>query len=122
VIRTVRTASRRPGPESPRPGGPSREESFQVAENECGPDHYQVRRYDAWYRHIDSVCGAVAAPADGSAACAATHPLILALPFTVGTGPWVPVDVLVGLVLRVVRRGGAARNRVGLRPRSAPRL
>ena len=28
------------------------EESFQVAKNECGLDHYQVRRYDAWYRHI----------------------------------------------------------------------
>jgi SRSO17 transposase len=28
------------------------EESFQTAKNEVGLDHYQVRRYDAWYRHI----------------------------------------------------------------------
>jgi SRSO17 transposase len=27
------------------------EESFQAAKNETGLDHYQVRRYDAWYRH-----------------------------------------------------------------------
>lgn len=28
------------------------EERFQTAKNEVGLDHYQVRRYDAWYRHI----------------------------------------------------------------------
>jgi SRSO17 transposase len=28
------------------------EESFQTAKNETGLDHYQVRRYAAWYRHI----------------------------------------------------------------------
>jgi SRSO17 transposase len=28
------------------------EECFQAAKNEAGLDHYQVRRYDAWYRHI----------------------------------------------------------------------
>jgi SRSO17 transposase len=27
------------------------EECFQAAKNETGLDHYQVRRYDAWYRH-----------------------------------------------------------------------
>jgi SRSO17 transposase len=27
-------------------------ESFQTAKNEVGLDQYQVRRYDAWYRHI----------------------------------------------------------------------
>jgi hypothetical protein len=27
------------------------EECFQAAKNESGLDHYQVRRYDAWYRH-----------------------------------------------------------------------
>ncbi len=27
-------------------------ECFQTAKNETGLDHYQVRRYDAWYRHI----------------------------------------------------------------------
>jgi SRSO17 transposase len=26
--------------------------TFQFAKNETGLDHYQVRRYDAWYRHI----------------------------------------------------------------------
>jgi SRSO17 transposase len=28
------------------------EECFPAAKNETGLDHYQVRRYDAWYRHI----------------------------------------------------------------------
>ena len=28
------------------------EECFQSAKNETGLDHYQVRRYDAWYRHV----------------------------------------------------------------------
>jgi SRSO17 transposase len=28
------------------------EETFQFAKNETGLDHYQVRRYGAWYRHI----------------------------------------------------------------------
>jgi SRSO17 transposase len=28
------------------------EECFQTAKNEVGLDHYQVRRYDAWYAHI----------------------------------------------------------------------
>jgi SRSO17 transposase len=28
------------------------EECFQTAKNETGLDHYQVRRYDAWHRHI----------------------------------------------------------------------
>ena len=28
------------------------EECFQTAKNEVGPDHYPVRRYDAWYRHV----------------------------------------------------------------------
>ena len=28
------------------------EESFQTAKGDVGLDHYQVRRYDAWYRHI----------------------------------------------------------------------
>ena len=27
------------------------EECFQAAKNQAGLDHYQVRRYDAWYRH-----------------------------------------------------------------------
>ena len=28
------------------------EETFEFAKNETGLDHYQVRKYDAWYRHI----------------------------------------------------------------------
>jgi SRSO17 transposase len=27
------------------------EESFQAGKGQVGLDHYQVRRYDAWYRH-----------------------------------------------------------------------
>lgn len=27
-------------------------ECFGSAKGEAGPDHYQVRRYDSWYRHI----------------------------------------------------------------------
>jgi SRSO17 transposase len=28
------------------------EQCFQAAKNEVRLEHYQVRRYDAWYRHI----------------------------------------------------------------------
>jgi SRSO17 transposase len=28
------------------------EETFQQAKGEVGLDHYQVRRWTAWYRHI----------------------------------------------------------------------
>jgi SRSO17 transposase len=28
------------------------EEAFQTGKGECGLDHYQVRRYEAWYRHV----------------------------------------------------------------------
>ena len=28
------------------------EETFQTGKTEVGPDHYQVRRYDGWYRHM----------------------------------------------------------------------
>ncbi|WP_442943408.1 IS701 family transposase [Nocardia sp. NBC_00565] len=28
------------------------EECFQAAKDQCGLDHYQVRRWDPWYRHI----------------------------------------------------------------------
>jgi SRSO17 transposase len=28
------------------------EECFQAAKGQCGLDHYQVRKCDAWYRHI----------------------------------------------------------------------
>jgi SRSO17 transposase len=28
------------------------EESFKTGKGECGLDHYQVRKYDAWYRHV----------------------------------------------------------------------
>ncbi|WSL80493.1 IS701 family transposase [Kitasatospora sp. NBC_01266] len=36
------------------------EESFQIAKNECGLDHYQVRLYRAWYRHITLSMAALA--------------------------------------------------------------
>lgn len=28
------------------------EECFQAAKNEAGMDHYQVRRYESWYRYV----------------------------------------------------------------------
>jgi SRSO17 transposase len=31
------------------------EECFQAAKGQVGLDHYQVRRYDAWYRHVTLV-------------------------------------------------------------------
>jgi SRSO17 transposase len=31
------------------------EESFQTAKGLVGLDHYQVRRWDAWYRHVTLV-------------------------------------------------------------------
>ncbi|MGW4897694.1 IS701 family transposase [Kitasatospora sp. NPDC004240] len=36
------------------------EESFQAAKTECGLDHYQVRLYRAWYRHITLAMAALA--------------------------------------------------------------
>jgi SRSO17 transposase len=36
------------------------EEAFQTAKNEVGLDHYQVRRYDAWYAHITLAMAAAA--------------------------------------------------------------
>ena len=33
------------------------EEGFQQAKNEVGLDHYQVRRWPGWYRHITWPCG-----------------------------------------------------------------
>jgi SRSO17 transposase len=36
------------------------EECFQTAKNEVGLDHYQVRRYDAWYAHITLAMAAAA--------------------------------------------------------------
>ena len=35
-------------------------ESFQAAKMECGLDHYQVRLYRAWYRHITLAMAALA--------------------------------------------------------------
>jgi SRSO17 transposase len=34
------------------------EESFETGKGEVGLDQYQVRRYDAWYRHITLACWA----------------------------------------------------------------
>lgn len=36
------------------------EETFQTSKNEVGLDHYQVRRYDAWYAHITLAMAAMA--------------------------------------------------------------
>ncbi|MGR8011259.1 IS701 family transposase [Streptomyces hypolithicus] len=36
------------------------EECFQIAKGECGLDHYQVRLYRAWYRHITLAMAALA--------------------------------------------------------------
>jgi SRSO17 transposase len=36
------------------------EEAFQTSKNEVGLDHYQVRRYDAWYAHITLAMAAMA--------------------------------------------------------------
>ncbi len=36
------------------------EECFQMAKGECGLDHYQVRLYRAWYRHITLAMAALA--------------------------------------------------------------
>ncbi|MEV7451783.1 IS701 family transposase [Streptomyces nigra] len=36
------------------------EEAFQAAKNEAGLDHYQVRHYPAWYRHITLAMAAAA--------------------------------------------------------------
>ena len=58
------------------------EESFQTAKGEVGLDQYQVRRYDAWYRHITLAClahafltatrAATAGEKGGSRTCAAS--------------------------------------------------
>ncbi|MFD9486719.1 IS701 family transposase [Streptomyces sp. NPDC059991] len=37
------------------------EECFQTAKSDCGLDHYQVRLYHAWYRHITLAMAALAA-------------------------------------------------------------
>ncbi|MEU6401138.1 IS701 family transposase [Streptomyces cinnamoneus] len=37
------------------------EECFQTAKGDCGLDHYQVRLYHAWYRHITLAMAALAA-------------------------------------------------------------
>ncbi|UUU23781.1 IS701 family transposase [Streptomyces sp. DSM 40750] len=46
------------------------EECFQAAKNEAGLDHYQVRQYPAWYRHITL---AMAAAAHLTAVRSTTH-------------------------------------------------
>jgi SRSO17 transposase len=49
------------------------EECFQAAKGEAGLDHYQVRRYDAWYRHITLSMLAHAYLAATAAACRDSH-------------------------------------------------
>jgi SRSO17 transposase len=36
------------------------EECFQAGKGQVGLDHYQVRRYDAWYRHASLAMVALA--------------------------------------------------------------
>jgi SRSO17 transposase len=36
------------------------EECFKIGKNECGLDHYEVRRWDGWYRHMTLVMLALA--------------------------------------------------------------
>lgn len=31
------------------------EQGFQLAKGECGLDHYQVRKWQAWYRHLRTI-------------------------------------------------------------------
>ncbi len=54
------------------------EESFQAAKNETALDHYQVRKHDAWYRHVTlamcalawlAVTAAASRPPPGPAQC-----------------------------------------------------
>jgi hypothetical protein len=55
------------------------EECFQAAKNEAGMDHYQVRRYESWYRYVTLAMLALgflavtrAALADGGAGLASS--------------------------------------------------
>jgi SRSO17 transposase len=50
------------------------EECFAAAKNETGLDHYQVRRYDAWHRHITLAMLAHAYLAVTAAASPKAHP------------------------------------------------
>jgi hypothetical protein len=59
------------------------EETFQTAIGEVGLDHYQVRRYDSWYKHITlamlahallTVTSAGAGAKKGSASGRGPHP------------------------------------------------
>ena len=50
------------------------EECFQAAKDQVGLDHYQVRRWDAWYRHVTLVLVAQAFLAAVRAQAAVDHP------------------------------------------------
>jgi SRSO17 transposase len=50
------------------------EECFASAKNETGLDHYQVRRYDAWHRHITLAMTAAAYLAVTAATSPKAHP------------------------------------------------
>jgi SRSO17 transposase len=50
------------------------EECFACAKNETGLDHYQVRRYDAWHRHITLAMIAAAYLAVTAATAPKAHP------------------------------------------------
>jgi SRSO17 transposase len=49
------------------------EECFQTGKGQVGLDHYQVRRWDAWYRHVTLVLVAQAFLAAVRAQAAVDH-------------------------------------------------
>jgi SRSO17 transposase len=51
------------------------EECFQAAKDQVGLDHYQVRRYDAWYRHVTLVLVALGFLAAVRAQAASNRPV-----------------------------------------------
>jgi hypothetical protein len=52
MTRGARVSSRPDQGAQIRGGQVGQNQCFQSAKNETGLDQYQVRRYDAWYRHV----------------------------------------------------------------------
>jgi SRSO17 transposase len=74
------------------------EECFQTAKTEVGLDHYQVRRYNAWYRHITLVLCAHAylAVTAAQAKKGVPKPMTASSPSPSGQGTSYPVAEFVG--------------------------
>lgn len=53
------------------------EESFQAAKGQAGLDHYQVRGWTAWHRHITLAMLALALLAAIAAAQPPSHPVLM---------------------------------------------